>query len=157
MKKKKKSPNSIAENKKARFDFQIHEDFEAGIQLQGWEVKSLRAGKAQLVDSYVLLKNGEAWLLGSVFSPLASTSTHFETDPQRTRKLLLNKRELNKLIVATQKDGLTCVCLRLYFKKHLIKAHIALAQGKQKHDKRATEKERDWNRNKQRILRTNNN
>lgn len=155
-KKSKKPSNSIVENKKARFDYHILEDFEAGVQLEGWEVKALRQGKAQLVDSYVFLKNGEAWLLGAVINPLNTVSTHFVPDPRRTRKLLLNKRELSKLIGSIQKDGKTAVCLRLYWKQHLVKAQIALAQGKQQHDKRASIKERDWNRDKQRTLRHNN-
>jgi SsrA-binding protein len=145
--------NTIAQNKKARFDYHLEEKFEAGIALQGWEVKSLRAGKAQLTDSYVLLKNGEAWLLGSLITPLQTTSTHFVIDPQRTRKLLLNRKQINHLIGAAQQKGYTCVCLSLYWKGHLAKAEIALAKGKQLHDKRETEKERDWNREKQRIVR----
>lgn len=145
--------NTIAQNKKARFDYHLEEKFEAGIALQGWEVKSLRAGKAQLTDSYVLLKNGEAWLLGSLITPLQTTSTHFVIDPQRTRKLLLNRKQINQLIGGVQQKGYTCVCLSLYWKGHLAKAEIALAKGKQLHDKRETEKERDWNREKQRIVR----
>ncbi|MFT3931737.1 MAG: SsrA-binding protein SmpB [Spongiibacteraceae bacterium] len=145
--------NTIAQNKKARFDYHLEEKFEAGIALQGWEVKSLRAGKAQLTDSYVLLKNGEAWLLGALITPLQTTSTHFVIDPQRTRKLLLNRKQINQLIGAVQQKGYTCVCLSLYWKGHLAKAEIALAKGKQLHDKRETEKERDWNREKQRIVR----
>lgn len=145
--------NTIAQNKKARFDYQLEEKFEAGIVLQGWEIKSLRAGKAQLTDSYVLLKNGEAWLLGALITPLQTASTHFVTDPQRTRKLLLNRKQINQLIGSVQQKGYTCVCLSLYWKGHLAKAEIALAKGKQLHDKRETEKERDWNREKQRIVR----
>ena len=153
-KKKKKQPdNVIVSNKKARFDYHIEDSFEAGLALQGWEVKSLRAGKAQLVDSYVLFKNGEAWLLGALISPLPTVSTHFVVDPQRTRKLLLNKDELARLFNATQQKGFTCVCTKLYWKNHLVKAEIALAKGKQLHDKRATDKERDWNREKQRVMR----
>jgi SsrA-binding protein len=121
--------------------------------LQGWEVKSLRAGKGQITDSYVLLKNGEAWLIGAQIVPLQTVSTHYVTDPTRTRKLLLKQRELDKLIGATQQKGYTCVALSLYWKGHLVKAEIALAKGKQLHDKRQTEKERDWNREKQRVVR----
>lgn len=121
--------------------------------LQGWEVKSLRAGKGQITDSYVLLKNGEAWLIGAQIVPLQTVSTHYVTDPTRTRKLLLKQRELEKLIGATQQKGYTCVALSLYWKGHLVKAEIALAKGKQLHDKRQTEKERDWNREKQRVVR----
>ncbi|HSB97195.1 MAG TPA: SsrA-binding protein SmpB [Spongiibacteraceae bacterium] len=145
--------NTIAQNKKARFDFELEEKFEAGVMLQGWEVKSLRAGKAQITDSYVLLKNGEAWLIGAQITPLQTVSTHYVTDPTRTRKLLLKQRELDKLIGATQQKGYTCIALGLYWKGHLVKAEIALARGKQLHDKRQTEKERDWNREKQRVVR----
>jgi SsrA-binding protein len=145
--------NTIAQNKKARFDFELEEKFEAGIMLQGWEVKSLRAGKAQITDCYVLLKNGEAWLIGAQITPLQTVSTHYVTDPTRTRKLLLKQRELNKLIGATQQKGYTCVALGMYWKGHLVKVEIALAKGKQLHDKRQTEKERDWNREKQRVVR----
>ena len=145
--------NTIAQNKKARFDFELEEKFEAGVMLQGWEVKSLRAGKAQITDSYVLLKNGEAWLIGAQITPLQTVSTHYVTDSTRTRKLLLKQRELDKLIGATQQKGYTCIALGLYWKGHLVKAEIALARGKQLHDKRQTEKERDWNREKQRVVR----
>jgi SsrA-binding protein len=145
--------NTIAQNKKARFDFELEEKFEAGVMLQGWEVKSLRAGKGQITDSYVLLKNGEAFLIGAQIVPLQTVSTHYVTDPTRTRKLLLKQRELENLIGATQQKGYTCVALSLYWKGHLVKAEIALAKGKQLHDKRQTEKERDWNREKQRVVR----
>ena len=130
--------------------------FEAGVQLQGWEVKSLRAGKVQLVDSYVLLKSGEAWLLGAHIEPLSSASTHVDVDPKRTRKLLLNRRELAQLFSATQQKGYTCIATALYWKRHLVKCEIALAKGKQAHDKRASEKDRDWNREKQRLVRSTN-
>jgi SsrA-binding protein len=145
--------NTIARNKKARFEYHLEEKIEAGLVLQGWEVKSLRAGKAQITDSYVLLKNGEAFLIGALITPMNTVSTHYVVDPTRTRKLLLSKRELNRLIGGTQQKGYTCICLSLYWKGHLIKADIALAKGKQEHDKRETEKERDWNREKQRIVR----
>ncbi|MCY4044236.1 MAG: SsrA-binding protein SmpB [Cellvibrionales bacterium] len=152
-KKKPKVPdNVIVQNKKARHDYFFEDTFEAGIVLSGWEVKALREKKVQLVDSYVMLKDGEAWLLGSLINPLPTASTHFVTDPQRTRKLLLHKKEIAKLQGAVAQKGHTCVCTQLYWKKHLIKATIALAKGKALHDKRAAEKERDWNREKQRIL-----
>lgn len=154
--KPKKSDNTIVVNKKARHDYFIEEDFEAGIQLQGWEVKSLRDKKVQLLDSYVLIKDGEAFLLGSNITPLVAASTHVVADPQRTRKLLLNKKELAKIFEATQAKGQTCVCTKLYWKNHLVKCQIALAKGKQAHDKRATEKERQWNIDKQRIVREHN-
>ncbi len=153
MTKKKPSNNTIAANRKARFDFHLDETFEAGIELQGWEVKSLRNGKGQITDSYVLFKNGEAWLLGALIMPLSTVSTHFVVDPTRTRKLLLKKRELDHLMGATQQKGYTCVCTELYWKGHLVKARIALAKGKQLHDKRETEKNRDWDREKQRVMR----
>lgn len=153
-KKKRKTPdNVIVQNKRARFDYELLETFEAGIALEGWEVKALRAGKVQLTDSYVLMKDGEAFLLGSQITPLDTTSTHTVADPSRTRKLLLHKKELAKILAATAQKGQTCVCTQLYWKKHLVKARVALARGKQTHDKRDTTKERDWNRQKQRILR----
>ena len=151
-KKPKPSSNVIVQNKKARHDYFIEDSFEAGLSLQGWEVKALRAGKVQLVDSYVLLKDGEAFLLGALITPLPTTSTHTVPDPTRTRKLLLNKRELAKLLASVEQKGYTCICTRLYWKQHMVKAEIALAKGKAQYDKRATEKERDWNREKQRLL-----
>lgn len=153
-KQKKQSPGTIALNKKALHDYFIEQKIEAGLVLAGWEVKSLRAGKAQLVDSYVLLKDGEAWLMGAHISPLTSASTHVIADPTRTRKLLLNKRELGKLFGAVQQKGYACVALALYWKKHMIKCEIALAKGKKEFDKRHTEKERDSDREIQRAMRT---
>jgi SsrA-binding protein len=155
-KKPKNTSSTIALNKKAKHDYHLTEKFEAGLSLQGWEVKSLRQGKVQITDTYVLLKDGEAFLLGGNITPLLSASTHFVTDPSRTRKLLLHSRELRRLEEATQQKGYTCVCTALYWKKHLIKAEIALAKGKKDHDKRETEKNRDWDRQKQRILRQHN-
>lgn len=152
-KKKAQTSNTIALNKKARHDYFIEEQFEAGVEMQGWEVKSCREGKAQLTDSYVIFKNGEAWLLGSRIQPLASASTHFVTEPDRTRRLLLTKRELSKLIAAVEQKGHTVVATALYWKGHLIKCKIGLAKGKAMHDKRETEKQRDWNREKQRLIR----
>jgi len=154
-KKHKKPSNVIARNKRASFDYTLLETFEAGIALTGWEVKSLREGKVQLTDTYVLMKDGEAWLLGAQITPLATASTHFVTDPTRTRKLLLNKKELAKILAAVSQKGLTCVCTQLYWKGHLVKARIALAEGKQAHDKRDTQKNREWDRQKQRIVRDN--
>lgn len=153
-KKKGKLPdNTIAQNKRARFDYQLLETFEAGVALAGWEVKALRAGKGQLTDSYVLMKDGEAFLLGTQITPLETASTHAVTDPTRTRKLLLNKRELARILAAVSAKGQTCVCTKLYWKGHLVKAGIALAQGKQSHDKRQTQREREWGVQKQRIIR----
>jgi len=154
-KKPKNNSNVIARNKRASFDYQLLETFEAGVALSGWEVKSLRMGKADLADSYVLIKDGEAWLLGTQIAPLDTASTHFVTDPTRTRKLLLHRKELAKILAATSQKGLTCICTQLYWKGHLVKARIALAQGKKSHDKRDTEKDRDWSRQKQRIVREN--
>ena len=154
-KKPRNNDNVIARNKRAGFDYHLLETFEAGVALSGWEVKSLRMGKADLGDSYVLMKDGEAYLLGAHITPLDTASTHFVTDPTRTRKLLLHKKELARILAGTQQKGLTCVCTQLYWKGHLVKARIALAQGKKAHDKRDTEKDRDWSRQKQRIIRDN--
>jgi SsrA-binding protein len=140
-------------NKKARHDYFIQDTFEAGMALLGWEVKSLRLKKAQLVDSYVLIKDGEAFLLGCNVTPLNTASTHIVADPSRTKKLLLHKRQLAKIHAATQKKGHTCVATKLYWKGHLVKCQIGLAKGKQDHDKRATEKDREWAIDKQRIVR----
>ena len=154
---KTKSPkpanNAIVLNKKARHDYYIEDSFEAGMELLGWEVKSLRLKKVELVDSYVLIKEGEAFLLGCNITPLDTTNTHTVADPSRTKKLLLHKKELAKLFSATQKKGHTCVCTKLYWKGHLVKCQIALAKGKQTHDKRSSVKEREWNIDKQRIVR----
>lgn len=155
---KSKGPTSnvIAQNKKARFEYHINETFEAGLALAGWEVKSLRAGKAQLTDTYILIRNGEAWLLGSHIMPLNTTSTHEIADPTRTRKLLLHRKEIAKLFSVTQDKGHTCVPLKLYWKRNKVKCELALVTGKKIHDKRATEKDRDWNRQKGRIMREHN-
>lgn len=146
------SPGTIALNKKAKFEYTLHERFEAGIELTGWEVKSLRAGKAQLTDTYVLLKDGEAFLLGCNITPLPSASDHVQADPQRTRKLLLHKKEIARLFGATQQKGQTCIPIALYWKGNNVKCEIALATGKKTHDKRRAIKERDWNRDKARLL-----
>ena len=146
----------IALNKKAKFDYHLSDRFECGMVLQGWEVKSLRAGKTQLTDCYVFFKNDEAWLLGAQITPIQSVSTHYVIDPTRTRKLLLNRREITRLQEASQQKGYTVVATAFYWKEHLIKCEIALAKGKQEHDKRETEKERDWARDKQRIFQTGN-
>ncbi len=151
-KKKKPQSNTIALNKRAKFDYFIEDRIEAGIVLNGWEVKSLRAGKGQLTDSYVFFKNGEAFLMGSQIQPLQTVSTHFVSEPMRTRKLLLNRRELSRLIEAVEQKAYTVVATALYWKAHMVKCEIALAKGKKQHDKRDTEKDRDWNRQKQRIM-----
>jgi len=152
-KKKKPSGNTIAQNRRARHDYILETEYEAGLVLEGWEVKSLRAGKAQLNESYVQLINGEAFLYGVVISPLLSASTHVHPDQQRSRKLLLHDYELARLIGAVERKGYTIVPLALYWKGSRVKCKIALAKGKHLHDKRATEKERDWNRDKARIAR----
>jgi SsrA-binding protein len=150
--KKNQAGNNIAENKKARFDFFIEETLEAGIALEGWEVKSLREGRANLTESYAILKDGEAWLLGAHIAPLPSASTHINPDPIRTRKLLLHRRELDRLIGAVERKGYTLVPLSLYWQRGRTKLSVGLAKGKKQHDKRATEKDRDWQRQKERIL-----
>jgi SsrA-binding protein len=144
--------STIAKNKRATHDYFIEERFEAGIALEGWEVKSMRAGKLQLVDSYVIIKTGEAWLLGSLITPLQTASTHIHPDPTRTRKLLLNRNELDKLIGAVERKGYTIIALSMYWKRGLAKVELGLAKGKQSHDKRDTERERDWKREKERLL-----
>ena len=142
----------IAVNRKARFDYFIENRYEAGISLMGWEVKSMRAGKAQIAESYVYLKDGEAYLFGAHISALISASTHVDTDPTRTRKLLLNRRELDHLVGAVERRGYTLVPLELYWKNGRAKLEIGLAKGKKQHDKRATDKDRDWQRDKGRIM-----
>ncbi len=142
----------IAENRKARFDYFIEERYEAGLALQGWEVKAMRAGRAQLTEAYVYLRGGEAFLIGAHLSPLSSTSSHVVADPARTRKLLLNHSEINGLIGAVERKGYTVVPLELYWKNGRAKLQIGLAKGKKQHDKRAVEKERDWQRDKARLL-----
>ena len=143
---------SIVDNKKAFHDYFIEERFEAGLVLEGWEVKSLRAGKVQVRDSYVLLKDGEAFLFGALINPLPTASTHIHPDAMRTRKLLLHEREIGRLIGAVERKGYTVVPTAMYWKKGRAKLEIGIAKGKQSHDKRETEKERDWQREKQRLL-----
>lgn len=151
--KNKSDTNSqIAVNRKARFDYAIEETFEAGIVLQGWEVKSLRAGKGGIADSFVVIRNSEAWLLNSQIIPLNSASTHIVPETARSRKLLLKKRELAKLIGAVERKGYTLIPLEMYWKNGLAKVKIAIAKGKKTFDKRETVKERDWERQRARIL-----
>lgn len=149
---KKEKSGTIALNRRARHDYALEDHFEAGLVLQGWEVKSLRAGRLQLVDSYVILKNGEAWLFNAQITPLGTVSTHFIPEPHRTRKLLLNKRELFKLAGAIQREGYTVIPLAVYWKKNKAKVEIALAKGKKNYDKRESEKNRDWQREKQKVM-----
>ena len=143
----------IAENRRARHDYFIEEHYEAGISLMGWEVKSMRAGKAQIAEGYVVIRGGEIFLIGAHITPLSSASTHVITDPVRPRKLLLNRAEIDKLIGAVERSGYTIVPLELYWKGGRAKARIGLAKGKKQHDKRATEKDRDWQRDKARVMR----
>jgi len=146
------APKTIALNKRARFEFHLEERLEAGISLMGWEVKALRAGNINFSESHVLVRRGEAFLFGCVIHPLTSASTHVDTDSMRTRRLLLHKRELARLIGQVERKGYTLVPTAMYWKKGKVKVEIALAKGKKQHDKRRTEKERDWQREKGRIL-----
>ncbi len=151
-KKKPSSDNTIARNKKARFDYHIEKTFEAGIALEGWEVKSARDKRVQLKESYVIVKHGEIWLLGSHISPLTSASTHINPDPVRTRKLLLHRREIDMLIGQVERKGYTLVPLSMYWSHGKVKLQIGLAKGKKSHDKRASIKERDTNRDLRRMM-----
>jgi SsrA-binding protein len=144
---------SIVENKKAFHDFFIEERFEAGLVLEGWEVKSIRAGRVQLKEAYVIVNNAALWLIGSHISPLPEASTHINPDPVRTRKLLMHSAEIHKLIGKVERAGYTLVPLNLHYTKGRIKLDIGLAKGKKQHDKREAEKDRDWQREKQRLMR----
>ena len=155
-KSKSKAPPSatIVVNKTARHEYFLEQEVEAGLALEGWEVKSLRAGRANLKESYVLIDKGEAYLFGSHISPLPSASTHVDPNPLRTRKLLLHRSELNRMIGAVERRGYTVVPTRMYWKHGRAKLQIALGRGKKQHDKRATERDRDWASEKQRLLKT---
>ena len=144
---------SIADNKKAFHDYFIEERFEAGLVLEGWEVKAIRAGRAQLKEAYVIVRNEELFLIGAHMSPLPSASTHLNPDPVRTRKLLLHAEEARRLIGKVDRAGYTLVPLDLHYVRGRVKINIGLAKGKKQHDKRAAEKEKEWNREKQRLLR----
>ncbi len=152
---KKQSSSTIAVNKRARFEYQLDERLEAGIALEGWEVKALREGKLQFGDSYVLLKNGEAFLFGCLITPLPSVSTHITPDPTRTRRLLLHRREIDRLVGLVERKGHTVIPTAMYWKQGKVKVEIAVAKGKKQHDKRRAEKEKDWERQKSRILKHN--
>lgn len=143
---------SIAQNKKAFHDYFVEERFEAGIVLEGWEVKAIRAGRVQLQEAYVIVRNNEIFIIGCHISPLPTASTHVKPDPTRTRKLLLHAGEISKLIGSVERAGYTLVPLDMHYTKGRIKLEIGLAKGKKQHDKRATEKEREWQREKQRLL-----
>ncbi len=151
-KNKKSSGNVIAVNRKARHDYFIEDSFEAGLSLQGWEVKSMREGRAQITEAYVNLKKGEAWLVGAHFSPLTTTSTHIKADPTRSRKLLLNRYELDRLTGAVERKGYALIPLNLHWHKGRAKLDVGLGKGKKLHDKRADKKDLDWKRQKARIL-----
>ena len=143
---------TIALNRRARHDYALEERFEAGLVLEGWEVKSLRAGRGRIAEAYVTLKGGEAWLLGAHIDALPSASTHVHPEPTRTRKLLLHGRELHRLVGATEQKGYTIIPTAMYWKNGRAKLEVALAKGKQNHDKRADVKKREWAREKQRTL-----
>jgi SsrA-binding protein len=147
-----KASKTIAVNKRARFEYHIEERFEAGIALEGWEVKALREGRVQFADSYVLLKDNEAFLFGCQISPLATVSTHVTPDPTRTRKLLLHRNEIDRLTGAVERRGYTLIPTAMYWSRGRAKVEIGMARGKQKHDKRKTVRDRDWERQKARIM-----
>ncbi len=149
---KKINQNNIATNKKAFHDYSFEKQLDAGIVLEGWEVKSIRAHKAQLSDSYVIIKNNEVWLLGTLISPLISTCTHQIPNPTRTRKLLLHRKEINNLIGLTKQKGYTLIPQSMYWSKNKVKLHIGVAKGKKLYDKRASDKDKDWKLQKQRLL-----
>lgn len=144
---------SIVENRKAFHDYFIEERFEAGLALEGWEVKAIRAGRANLKEAYVVVKNGEIVLVGSHISPLSTASTHIRPDPTRTRKLLLHREEINRLVGKVERAGYTLAPLDMHYKAGRIKLDVGLAKGKKQYDKRATIKEREWNREAQRMVR----
>ncbi len=151
--KSKLGERQIAVNRRARHDYHIEDRFEAGIVLDGWEVKALREGRAQVAEAYVYLKNGEAWLQGAHITPLQAASTHVVAKPARTRKLLLHRRELSRLIGATERQGYTLIPLDLHWTRGRAKLELGLAKGKKQHDKRSDIKSRDWDRQKARIMR----
>ena len=151
-----KGDSTIALNKRARHEYHIDERYEAGLSLQGWEVKSLRAGRINFGDSYALVRNGELYLFGASIPPLVSASTHVVADDRRTRKLLLHRKEIDTLIGAVERKGYTIVPTAMYWKHNRVKIELGLAKGKQAHDKRAAEKERDFDREKQRAMRARN-
>jgi len=152
-KNKKKTPsNTIALNRKARHDYMIEANFEAGLVLQGWEIKSMRDGRAQMDESYVLIKNNELWWFGGHISPMIMASTHVKADPRRTRKLLMHAKEIYRLIGQVERKGYTLVPLKLYWQRGRVKLDVGLAKGKKAHDKRTSDKDRDWKRDKARIL-----
>lgn len=155
MKKNKANKNTtgtIALNKKARHDYFLEDKFEAGMSLQGWEIKAIREGKVNITDAYVIIQNGEAFLVGSRISPLSQASTHVICEPERARKLLLSRRELDRLMGARDRQGYSIIATAMYWKKCWVKLEIYLAKGKHSHDKRDTVKDRDWQRQKERVM-----
>ncbi|MEP6940952.1 MAG: SsrA-binding protein SmpB [Rudaea sp.] len=155
-KENKKTDSTIALNKRARHEYHIDERFEAGIALLGWEVKSLRAGRINISEAYAIVRNGEIFLFGASIPPLLAASTHVIAEDRRTRKLLLNRAEIDKLVGAVERKGYTIVPTAMYWKHNRVKLELGLAKGKQDHDKRAAEKDRDWNREKQQTMRAKN-
>jgi SsrA-binding protein len=153
MTKAESAPRLIAENRKARFDYFIEERYEAGLALEGWEVKAIRAGRAQLKEAYVMVSNEEIFLIGAHISPLPAASTHVQPDPVRTRKLLLHAEEIRRLIGKVDRAGYTLVPLDLHYVRGRVKINVGLAKGKKQHDKRAAEREKEWKREQQRLLR----
>ncbi|QWP75579.1 SsrA-binding protein SmpB [Lysobacter sp. K5869] len=147
---------TIAQNKRARHEYHLEENFEAGLSLQGWELKSIRAGRANITDAYAVVLRGELYLIGAQIVPLISASTHVVAEERRSRKLLLHRREIDTLIGRVQRDGYTVIPTSLYWKGNKVKAGLSLAKGKQSHDKREASKERDWEREKQRVMRRHN-
>ncbi|MFT3762338.1 MAG: SsrA-binding protein SmpB [Pseudoxanthomonas sp.] len=154
--KAKGAQGTIALNKRARHEYHLEERFEAGLALQGWELKAIRAGRANIGESYAVVRHGELFLFGSQITPLIQASTHVVADDRRTRKLLLHRDEIDKLVGKVERDGYTLIPTALYWKGSKVKMELALAKGKQSHDKRASEKERDWQREKQRAMRAHN-
>jgi SsrA-binding protein len=150
------STGTVALNKRARHEYHLEQRHEAGLSLQGWELKSIRAGRANITEAYAVIRNGELYLFGAQITPLISASSHVVADERRTRKLLLHRAEIDTLIGRVERDGYTLVPTALYWKGNRIKAELALAKGKQSHDKREASKDRDWNREKQRVLRAHN-
>ena len=147
---------TVALNKRARHEYHLEQRFEAGLALQGWEIKAIRAGRANIGESYAIVRGGELFLFGAQITPLIQASTHVVADERRTRKLLLHRREIDQLVGKVEREGYTLVPTALYWKGSKLKAELALARGKQAHDKREANKERDWNREKQRLMRRHN-
>ncbi|HET6604782.1 MAG TPA: SsrA-binding protein SmpB [Xanthomonadaceae bacterium] len=152
----KDSGSTIALNKRARHEYHLLDRFEAGIALQGWEVKSLREGRIAFADSYAIVRNGQIYLFGAQITPLPTASTHVVADDRRTRKLLLHRAEIDRLVGSVEREGLTLIPTAMYWKKNKVKVELALAKGKQAHDKRAAIKDRDWERDKARVMRRHN-